>query len=340
MHHGQRPRRLATWVDRDLPELQPRVTTHTITAADAGQRLDRWLRKALPDVPLAAIFRHVRSGRIRVDGKKADGALRLAAGMQIELRLPAADLAALTEERPRRAAAAATAAWPPELAPKIVLADDDILVVDKPAGLAAQPGTGAEQVNLVAWLDHQRLGQRSTTFASAPAHRLDRGTSGLLAIGLSPRGLRGLTAAFRDDRVDKGYVAVVHGVPASASGSITAPLRENANPRPERPRVVVAADGKPARTDWTVLGTFGDTTLVRLVLFTGRLHQIRAHLAHFGHPIVGDRRYGSRVTMPGRFLLHAARLAFLHPVTGAELDLRAPLPAHFGAAARMPFDWS
>ncbi|MBK8096994.1 MAG: RluA family pseudouridine synthase [Planctomycetes bacterium] len=315
------------------------MDTHAITSADAGQRLDRWLRKALPAVPLAAIFRHVRSGRIRVDGKKADGALRLAEGMQIELRLAPADLAALTAERPRRAAGAAATMWPSDLAPKTIFADEDILVVDKPAGLAAQPGTGAEAINLVAWLDRQGLGQRSATFAPAPAHRLDRGTSGLLAIGLSARGLRGLTAAFRDDVVVKGYVAVVHGAPASTSGSITAPLREIVDSRPERPRVVVDAAGRPARTDWTVLGTFGDTALLRLSLFTGRLHQIRAHLAHLGHPIVGDRRYGSRVTMPGRFLLHAARLALPHPVTGAALDLRAPLPAHFGAAARTPIDW-
>lgn len=314
------------------------MNTHTITTADAGQRLDRWLRKALPEVPLAAIFRHVRSGRIRVDGKKADGALRLATGMQIELRLAPADLAILTAERPRRATGAATT-WPPDLAPKVVFADDDILIVDKPAGLAAQPGTGAEELNLVAWLDRQRLGQRSATFAPAPAHRLDRGTSGLLAIGLSSQGLRGLTAAFRDDVVDKGYLAVVHGAPAATAGSITAPLREMPNPRPDRPRAVVAGDGKPARTDWKVVGTFGDTTLLRLVLFTGRLHQIRAHLAHLGHPIVGDRRYGSRVAMPGRFLLHAARLVLLHPMTRAALDLRAPLPAHFGAAARTPIDW-
>ncbi|MCB9885166.1 MAG: RluA family pseudouridine synthase [Planctomycetes bacterium] len=305
--------------------------TVPIGEAEAGQRLDRLLRKLLRDLPLSAIFRHLRSGGIRVDGKKADGSLRLVAGMTLQLRLPAEDLAGLHAAPPPPPRSGPPGAWPRELEPRIVFRDDDVLVVDKPAGLAAQPGAGLQGRNLVDWLEHQGLGARSATFQPAPAHRLDLGTSGLIAIGLSPLGARGLAAAFRDDQVEKVYLAVVHGVPEPERGSIDAPLRVRDEAGPRDVKVVVDPAGQPARTDYEVMGRGPGVALLRLVLHTGRTHQIRAHLRHLGHPIVGDRRYGSSRDLGRRFLLHAAELTFPHPRTGQSQHCRSRQPRDFAA---------
>src|SRR5262245_41134926 len=296
-----------------------------IAADDAGQRLDRFLRKLLATVPLGAIFRQLRTGAIRVDGRKAKPDLRLLEGMVVELRVRPEDLAA---SAPAPAATAPRRAWRGP-APRIVHRDQDVLIVDKPAGMAVQPGSRQGDEHLVAWLEQVAARAHSATFRPAPAHRIDRGTSGLCAIGLSPAGLRGLTAAFRDGAVAKTYLAVVHGVPAPARGTIDAPLRQLAAPAADGPKVEVDAGGKPARTDYEVVTAAGDRTLLRVRIHTGRMHQIRAHLAHIGHPIVGDRRYGSPVRMGNALLLHAAELAFAHPTTGEPLRATADPPATF-----------
>ena len=305
----------------------------TLTEAEAGQRFDRYLRKLLRTMPLVAIFKRLRSGDLRIDGKKADGSLRLIAGMKVQLRLAAADLEVVTGAPPRRALPPPGAAKiPAELRPRLVHKDDDVLVISKPPGLAVQPGTGRENEHLVAWLDQQQLGTRTATFAPSPAHRLDRGTSGLVAIGLTPEGLRGLTAAFRDDLVQKVYVAVVQGCPSAAKGTIDAPLLLRTDAVKKDPKVIVDASGKPARTDYEVLQRGKKTSLLRLVLHTGRTHQIRAHLAHLGHPIVGDVRYGAKGKEGDGFLLHAAELSFPHPLTGVVVHCVDPAPAEFAAA--------
>ena len=305
----------------------------TLTEAEAGQRFDRYLRKLLRTMPLVAIMKRLRSGDLRIDGKKADGAVRLAAGMTVQLHLPAADLAAVAGAPLRRSAPSPAAARvPAELKPRLVHQDADVLVICKPPGLAVQPGTGRENEHLVAWLDQQRLGTRSATFAPSPAHRLDRGTSGLVAIGLTPEGLRGLTAAFRDDLVQKVYLAVVQGCPAPAQGTIDAPLHVRTDAAKKEPKVVVDPRGKPARTDYAVLQKGRRTALLRLVLHTGRTHQIRAHLAHLGHPIVGDVRYGAKGRDADGFLLHAAELSFAHPRSGEPVHCVAAPPPSFAAA--------
>ncbi len=294
---------------------------------EAGQRLDRFLRKLLRDLPLSAIFRHLRSGAIRVDGRKVEGSLRLAAGMVLQLRLPAADLP--TADPSAAPARVPAPAWTGELAPRIVHRDDDVLVVDKPAGLAAQPGSGRAGHDLLAWLGAQPFGAGSATFRPAPAHRLDAGTSGLLAIGLSPLGARGLAAAFRDGTVEKLYRAVVHGVPEPAEGTIELALRVREDAGSRQPKSVVDPQGQPARTDYVVERQGPDVALLRLRLHTGRTHQIRAHLAHLGHPIVGDRRYGSPRDLGRRLLLHAAELRFVHPRTGDPIVCRSRVPREF-----------
>ena len=304
-------------------------------------RLDRYLRKVLATTPLSAIFRHLRNGTVRVDGKKAKPELRLAVGMTITFALPEADLAALTRGNEPRAKVAARshardrrpeATRAPRgraLRPGGVYRADDVRMVDKPAGMASQPGTAVSGEDLCAWLDEHERALRTATFTPAPAHRIDRGTSGLVAIGLSPQGLRGLAAAFRDGTAHKVYLAVVHGVPRPSSGTIDAPLEQVSSARKDGPKVRVSSRGQEARTDYETIAVRGDRAVLRVVLHTGRMHQIRAHLAHLGHPIVGDVRYGSPVRMGAAFLLHAHELRVPHPAREAELAVRCEPPAVF-----------
>lgn len=286
----------------------------------AGQRLDRVLRKRLPEMPLGAIFKLLRQGLIKVDGGKCKPDLRLTAGMAIELP------EGLRAVKPSARKVKLVSAVFRGKEPKIVHRDSHVMVVDKPAGMASQPGSGNETGNLVDWLD--LAVKRSEAFAPSPAHRIDRATSGLVAIGLSPQGLRGLTAAFREDRVRKVYLAIVHGEPA-AHGTIREPLLEVDAENRGAPKVIVDPRGKEARTDFEVIRVSGDRALLSVHILSGRMHQIRAHLAWLGHPIVGDRRYGSPVRMGEGILLHASELAFDHPVLGHRLDLRAEPPGAF-----------
>lgn len=302
-----------------------------MTEAEAGQRLDRYLRKLLRTVPLGAIMKHLRAGSVRVDGDRAKGSLRLVAGMTVELRLPEADLAAIEARAgvagaaPR--AAAADTAWRGQ-PPRVIHADADVLVVHKPAGMAAHAGSGHAGDTLTDWLARSQRGLRTATFAPAPAHRLDRGTSGLVAIGLTPAGLRGLVAAFRDGLAKKAYFAVVDGSPSDDRGEVDAPLLTVEGGSSSRPKVVVdAARGKPARTRFSVLRRGRRSALVRLEPQQGRTHQLRAHMLHLGHPIRGDRRYGG--TPGARLMLHAGELELPHPVSGERLRCVDPLPADF-----------
>ena len=241
----------------DRPALE-----HRITADEAGQRLDRWLRKLMPQMPLGAIFKHLRAGRVRIDGAKGKQDVRLAVGMLVRLELPKSDLEAVLAAPAVKAAPRERAQVPFRgVEPRILHRDEHILIIDKPPGMRAQPGSGAGGRDLVSWLEARKLGRRSATFAPAPAHRLDRGTSGLVAIGLSPAGLRGLTAAFRNDQVHKVYFAVVQGVPRERAGTIDAPLREVVGAQADEPKVAVDEAGKSARTDFEGVRTRNDRAL-------------------------------------------------------------------------------
>ncbi|MFK7742711.1 MAG: RluA family pseudouridine synthase [Planctomycetota bacterium] len=316
--------------------------------AEAGQRLDRLLRKLLADVPLGTIFRLLRRGVIRVDGKRAKPDLRTEAGMRVTMPDQIAAAGSSGQSGPTAASGAsdqvdaAASRRPPSvphaLQPRIVHRDDELLVVDKPAGLAVQPGTGHDY-DLCSWLDQQSFGVRSATYRPAPVHRLDRGTSGLVACGLSPAASRALSESFRSGAVGKVYVAVVEGRLEAASGTIDAPLLLRSNARAHQPKVSIDPRGRPARSDYERLEVGLRHTLVRLTLHTGRTHQLRAHLAHLGYPIVGDRRYGAvRVpkASPRSFLLHAAELELPHPgATGERQAFVAPVPAEFPAELRL-----
>jgi tRNA pseudouridine32 synthase/23S rRNA pseudouridine746 synthase len=203
-------------------------------------------------------------------------------------------------------------------------ADDDLLVIEKPAGLLSVPGrSAAEQESLIgrvnAWWPQARI-----------VHRLDMPTSGLLLMACNAGAHRTLSMAFERRRVEKRYVAVVHGEVAGASGSVDAPITVD---WPNRPRQHVdPVHGRPSLTHWRVLerlppaGPRGPRTRLELNPVTGRAHQLRVHLLHLGHPIVGDRLYRPEDQAEPRLLLHAAGIAFDHPGTAQPLAFESPPP--------------
>ncbi|HZL99554.1 MAG TPA: RluA family pseudouridine synthase [Planctomycetota bacterium] len=203
---------------------------------------------------------------------------------------------------------------------RILHRDAALLVVDKAPGVLTVGRPGSRERCLLD--DLRRDGHKV-----APVHRLDRDTSGVLLLSLDPAHRPALEAAFRQREVRKEYLALVEGVPAARRASIDLPIAD------EGKSARVDRAGRPAVTRYEVLETFaGRASLVLASPVTGRHNQIRVHFAHIGHPLLGDRKYGRRRAGPGRVLLHAGRLALRHPVTGAELDVRAPPPEDFARA--------
>lgn len=204
----------------------------------------------------------------------------------------------------------------------VLWADEQLIVVDKPAGMLSVPGRGPERADCAAsrvqavWPD------------ALIVHRLDMGTSGVLVFGRGPEAQRRLSAAFAERRVDKRYLAIVAGVPTAHTGTVELPLICD---WPNRPRQMVDFErGKPSTTHWRVLQPAADgaTTRLELIPFTGRSHQLRVHMQAIGHPIVGDELYAPDVVlaMSPRLLLHAECLTLPHPAGESALTLRAPCP--------------
>ena len=249
-----------------------------------------------------------------VDGRARPKSHRLAGGERIDLT---------QEEAPPRQQA------PDELELRIAYEDEHLLVVDKPAGLVVHPGAGHATGTLVQGL----LGRGVT--GGDPArpgivHRLDRDTSGLLVVSLTQEAYDGLQSLVRRRGLERDYLALVRGRPRSRRGRIEAPLGRD---RRDPTRISLDADSpKDAVTHFEVLELLPGHTLLRVTLETGRTHQIRVHLAAIGLPVAGDPVYG--IPEPGldRQFLHAARLAFRHPVTDAQVEATSPLPPDLEAA--------
>ena len=208
---------------------------------------------------------------------------------------------------------------PPDAPPVIVHADDHVVVADKPAGLLTVPGRGEDKADcLIA-----RLADRFPWIRLV--HRLDRDTSGLVVFALGPAAQAHLGRQFEARAVDKRYVARVWGVPPGGKGRIDLPLTVD---WPNRPRQKVChATGRPALTDWRLISDDGATARVQLKPRTGRSHQLRVHMAELGHPILGDSLYADDAARAfPRLMLHAERLGFAHPETGARLAFSSPAP--------------
>ncbi len=280
----------------------------------AGERLDVFLAASAGS--RAAAQRLIDAGLVRVDGELRAKRHVLSGGETISVQ---------------EAAPAARPEAPP--APfRIAYEDEHLLVVDKPAGVVVHPGRGREEGTLVQALAGRVAGGPEPERPGV-VHRLDRDTSGLLVLARGDGAHTALAAALRARRITREYLALVEGRPAARTGTIDAPLG-----RDRRVRTRISTDTDEPRAAITHFETeraLPDSTLLRVRLETGRTHQIRAHLLAIGHPVVGDGEYGhaGRYGLRRQFL-HAARLAFDHPVTGEPLDLRSPLPEDLVEALR------
>ncbi|HVS02099.1 MAG TPA: RluA family pseudouridine synthase [Thermoanaerobaculia bacterium] len=296
-------------------------------AAAAGSRLDRYLAARL-DVPRSQIQRWIEEGRVVVDGTRARRAAdRVAAGAEVACDPPP----------PAPAEIAA------EAGPLTLLHEDaELLVIDKPPGIAVHPGAGREGGTLAHRLlaHYPELSGVGGPGRPGIVHRLDKDTSGVLLVARTPLAYRRLSRAFAERRVDKRYLAIVHGVPRQPQGTIAAAVGRHPT---RRRQMTVRADGRPARTSYRVLATAGGAALLEIDLETGRTHQIRVHAKHLGHPLVGDPVYGEarwRVAPAAarralrafpRPALHAWRLGLAHPASAERLEVEAPVPADLRA---------
>ena len=305
----------------------------TIPAESAGQRLDVFLAAQLPEMSRTRIHALMDAGRVLVDGAARKPSYRVAPGETVAVEIPPAPPAGVE----------------PEAIPfEILYEDDDIAVVNKPAGMIVHPGAGADCGTLVAALLHHFGGIEGLSSIGAPmrpgiVHRLDKGTSGALVVARTDAAHRQLAEAFRTRAVEKTYLALLHGRPKGEVGAIELPVSRDLRRRSRmtaRRRV-----GREARTAWRALLRLGGFTLVEADLHTGRTHQIRVHFSALGCPVVGDTLYGAprqeragegKLLPPlGRNFLHAARLAFAHPRTGERVEFRAPLPAELADYLRL-----
>jgi 23S rRNA pseudouridine1911/1915/1917 synthase len=288
----------------------------------AEERLDRHLAARL-DVSRSRAHRWIEEGRVRVEGRPAKPSHPLVAGQSVECEVPAAEHDDRVE---------------PEAGELSVLhADADLLVVDKPAGLTVHPGAGRATGTLVHRLVHDYPDLAGVGGPGRPGivHRLDKDTSGVMVVARTEPAHRALARAFAARQVDKRYLALVYGVPPP-SGEVDAPIGRHAQ---ERKRMTVRPDGRPARTAWRLLATASGAALLELSIETGRTHQIRVHMKHARHPLIGDPVYGESrwKGLPGsraqaalrafpRPALHAWRLGFEHPGSGERVSFEAPVP--------------
>lgn len=323
-----------------MEDLEPEdgVRSFIAEAAAAKMRLDAFLAKALPHISRARVQLLIENGQVSVNGSRAKTSQKLRGGEQIDIE---------GEPQP-----APLRAEPENLPLDIIYEDDDLAVINKPAGMAVHAGAGSLEDNrgtlVNALLHHfgRQLSRTGGELRPGIVHRLDKQTSGLIVVAKNDITHRKLAESFASRDLRKVYIALVHGQVKGDEGMIELPISRDLV---RRTRMTTRrAGGRLAVSHWRVLerigtpehpGTFGKFTLLEVRIETGRTHQIRVHLQSLGHPVVGDTLYGAphhitpivRTSTDGSFtlnrnFLHAAALEFAHPTTGKRLTLKAPLP--------------
>ena len=296
--------------------------TITIPGSDADMRLDRWLKNAYPALTQGMVQKWLRTGQIRVNGKRSDAAYRTVSGDEIRLPPQLQSLEEIDKSLPKMLTVEELRIFEK----MIVFENKDMIAIDKPAGLAVQGGSKT-QMHLDLWLK-----QRETESGEPLrlVHRLDKDTSGIMILAKTRKAASDFGALFRQQKIEKTYVALLDGVPEVHEATVNAPLSKLPSYRGEQ-MSVDEEDGKSAITDYEIIDFAGHAaSVVRLSPRTGRTHQLRVHMALLETPILGDRKYGHEEPtihqIPKNLYLHAHRLV----VPGQVLT--APLPPHFKKA--------
>lgn len=300
-----------------------------VTSEDAGTRLDRLLTRELPGIPRTRLFRLIRKGEVRVNGKRADAAQRLETGDKVRVPPVREEVAPEVGEdgvaTPR--VRPVSARLQSDVRQAIVYQDDRLIVLDKPSGLAVHGGSG---------VSHGAIEALRAAFPDEElelVHRLDRDTSGVLLVARKRSTLRTLHALLREHAFEKRYLALVSGPWNLGRKRIDAKLLTHTRVGGER-TVRVADNGKEALSEFRPIQFFGSrATLMEVSIFTGRTHQIRVHAAHANHPVAGDEKYGDKLANEGfralgleRMFLHASSVSFVWPEKGTEFSVNTPLP--------------
>jgi 23S rRNA pseudouridine955/2504/2580 synthase len=290
------------------------ATWRNVDETSQDQRIDNYLQKILKGVPKSHIYRILRSGEVRVNSRRVQASYRLQDGDKV--RLPPIR----TSEKPARAGSGPVFSGP------VLFEDEDLLIVDKPSGVAVHGGSGISS----GVIEQLRIARPGLRFLEL-VHRLDRDTSGVLILAKKRTALTGLHAQLREGTVRKHYLALVFGEWKDAKRNVKAALHKYVNSSGER-RVVVDDEGQQAHTVFRLVRNLPGYSLLDAELKTGRTHQIRVHLAHVGYPIAGDDKYGDfdankRLAKVGlkRMFLHAASLEFSHPRSAQLVRVEAPL---------------
>jgi 23S rRNA pseudouridine1911/1915/1917 synthase len=293
-----------------------------VTPDEAGRRLDAWLAARRPELSRARWQDLIKDGHVLVNDapRKANYAVR--GGDAVAFEVPAARPTALAAE---------------DIPLDVLYEDGDLLVINKPPGLVVHPAPGHDAGTLVNALLHRCKDLAGIGGERRPGivHRLDRDTSGALVVAKNEAAMAHLAAQFKNRSVAKEYVALVQGAVARKSGRIATLIGRS--PRDRKKMSARVTRGRDAVSNYEVVEQFESAALVRVRIETGRTHQIRVHMAHLGHPVLGDEAYGRARThdsIPSlpRQMLHAERIAFRHPRTGVDLRIEAPWPEDFRTA--------
>ena len=289
----------------------------TLTADQSGERLDAFLSRALPELSRSAAQKLIAEGNVRLNGKPAKKNDRLEPGYAVSVTIP--------EPKPIDVA-------PTEMQLDIVYEDDDVAVINKPKGLVVHPAAGHQDDTLVNGLLYamgDSLSGINGELRPGIVHRIDKDTSGLLAIAKNDLAHAVLASQLKDHTMARTYEAIVCGNLKEDFGTVDAPIGRH--PTDRKKMCVTQRNSKPAVTHWEVVKRYRGYTHIRCRLETGRTHQIRVHMAYIGHPILGDTVYGHKKPELGQDsqCLHAGQLVFRHPRDGRPVMVFAPLPEYF-----------